>query len=163
MVTNPAILFLDEPTSGLDSYFAHRVIDILKQLAMLGTTVICTIHQPSSEIFQIFDNLLLLRLVPKKVLKVEIICKGHQSTQKFYNIFWNQLKVRDWWYIMVVSQTQRISSTIKDYRANWILTLPIITFGKFLSVLMMLKIPRKKFRNVLVFSVLNKGRSVFII
>lgn len=61
MVTNPAIIFLDEPTTGLDSYLAHEVVKLLNQLSKQGTTVICTIHQPSSDIFQMFDNLLLLR------------------------------------------------------------------------------------------------------
>ena len=61
MATNPAIIFLDEPTSGLDSYLAHQVVDLLSQLTKRGTTIICTIHQPSSDIFQMFDNLLLLR------------------------------------------------------------------------------------------------------
>ena len=65
MATNPAIIFLDEPTSGLDSYLAHQVVDLLSQLTKRGTTIICTIHQPSSDIFQMFDNLLLLRLVLK--------------------------------------------------------------------------------------------------
>ena len=65
MSTNPAIIFLDEPTSGLDSYLAHQVVDLLSQLSKRGTTIICTIHQPSSDIFQMFDNLLLLRPVFK--------------------------------------------------------------------------------------------------
>ena len=65
MSTNPAIIFLDEPTSGLDSYLAHQVVDLLSQLTKRGTTIICTIHQPSSDIFQMFDNLLLLRPVFK--------------------------------------------------------------------------------------------------
>ena len=62
MATNPSFLFLDEPTSGLDTSLAFDVISLLKQLTQLGTTVLCTIHQPSSEIFQMFDNLILLSL-----------------------------------------------------------------------------------------------------
>lgn len=60
LVANPQILFLDEPTSGLDSYAAFQVVKILKTLSRSGRTVITTIHQPSSEVFEIFDNLLLL-------------------------------------------------------------------------------------------------------
>ena len=60
MATNPSFLFLDEPTSGLDTSLAHQVVSLLKQLSEQGTTVLCTIHQPSSEIFQMFDNLMLL-------------------------------------------------------------------------------------------------------
>ena len=50
----------DEPTSGLDSFMAVAIIDCLKSLAKQGKTVICTIHQPSSDIFQMFDKLYLL-------------------------------------------------------------------------------------------------------
>ena len=62
MVVNPAIIFLDEPTTGLDSYLAHQVVKLLRQLSKQGITVICTLHQPSSDLIQMFDNLLLLRL-----------------------------------------------------------------------------------------------------
>lgn len=60
IITSPSILFLDEPTSGLDSFGAYVVVNILKDLAMLGCTVLCTIHQPSSEVFHLFDRVLLL-------------------------------------------------------------------------------------------------------
>eukprot|EP00027_Filamoeba_sp_ATCC50430_P001778 CAMPEP_0168555874 /NCGR_PEP_ID=MMETSP0413-20121227/8573_1 /TAXON_ID=136452 /ORGANISM="Filamoeba nolandi, Strain NC-AS-23-1" /LENGTH=847 /DNA_ID=CAMNT_0008586765 /DNA_START=41 /DNA_END=2584 /DNA_ORIENTATION=- len=60
LVTNPSLLFLDEPTSGLDSFTAHQVVESLQNLAKSGRTVICTIHQPNSQIFQLFDNLILL-------------------------------------------------------------------------------------------------------
>lgn len=60
LVTNPQLLFLDEPTSGLDSYSAFQVISILKALSEAGCAVLCTIHQPSSEIFQRFDKCITL-------------------------------------------------------------------------------------------------------
>jgi ABC-type multidrug transport system ATPase subunit len=60
LVTKPAIIFLDEPTSGLDSYSATQVIDLLHKVAEAGTSVLFTIHQPSSEIFNAFDHLILL-------------------------------------------------------------------------------------------------------
>jgi hypothetical protein len=60
LITKPSILFLDEPTSGLDSYAAYIVVNILKDLANSGCTVLCTIHQPSSEVFHLFDRILLL-------------------------------------------------------------------------------------------------------
>eukprot|EP00281_Chroomonas_sp_CCMP1168_P022996 CAMPEP_0206228544 /NCGR_PEP_ID=MMETSP0047_2-20121206/9226_1 /ASSEMBLY_ACC=CAM_ASM_000192 /TAXON_ID=195065 /ORGANISM="Chroomonas mesostigmatica_cf, Strain CCMP1168" /LENGTH=645 /DNA_ID=CAMNT_0053651795 /DNA_START=134 /DNA_END=2071 /DNA_ORIENTATION=- len=60
LVTNPPVLFLDEPTTGLDAYTAFSVIDTLRQLAQTGRTVVATIHQPSSDIFHLFDELLVL-------------------------------------------------------------------------------------------------------
>jgi len=60
LVTNPRIIFLDEPTSGLDSYSAWKVVMILKALAKSGCTVLCTIHQPSSEIFNLFNRCMIL-------------------------------------------------------------------------------------------------------
>ncbi|KAG9127487.1 hypothetical protein FRC07_013165 [Ceratobasidium sp. 392] len=55
------LLFLDEPTSGLDSQSAWAIITFLRSLADRGQAILCTIHQPSAELFQSFDRLLLLR------------------------------------------------------------------------------------------------------
>ncbi|EJD01729.1 uncharacterized protein FOMMEDRAFT_126887 [Fomitiporia mediterranea MF3/22] len=55
------LLFLDEPTSGLDSQSAWAIMAFLRNLADNGQAILCTIHQPSSELFQVFDRLLLLR------------------------------------------------------------------------------------------------------
>jgi ATP-binding cassette, subfamily G (WHITE), eye pigment precursor transporter len=60
LVSNPTCLFLDEPTSGLDSYSALNVVHILKAISDTGCTIICSIHQPSSEVFNSFDSLVLL-------------------------------------------------------------------------------------------------------
>jgi len=60
IITQPSILFLDEPTSGLDAYAAYSIVNTLKDLAKLGCTIISTIHQPSSEVFHLFDRVLLL-------------------------------------------------------------------------------------------------------
>ena len=57
---DPDVLFLDEPTSGLDSTTAFEVIQALKRLAQKGHTVITTIHQPSAEIFDLFDQVIFL-------------------------------------------------------------------------------------------------------
>ena len=53
-------MLCDEPTSGLDSYMAQNVVQVLKQLARKGKTIICTIHQPSSQVYAIFDRILLM-------------------------------------------------------------------------------------------------------
>ncbi|KAL0960159.1 hypothetical protein HGRIS_011794 [Hohenbuehelia grisea] len=55
------LLFLDEPTSGLDSQSAWAIMAFLRQLADHGQAILCTIHQPSGELFQVFDRLLLLK------------------------------------------------------------------------------------------------------
>ncbi|KAK6119745.1 hypothetical protein DH2020_046515 [Rehmannia glutinosa] len=60
IITQPNLLFLDEPTSGLDSASAFFVVQALKNVARSGRTIISSIHQPSSEVFALFDDLLLL-------------------------------------------------------------------------------------------------------
>ncbi|EYU46235.1 hypothetical protein ABFS82_04G061500 [Erythranthe guttata] len=60
IITQPRLLFLDEPTSGLDSASAFFVVQALKNVARSGRTIISSIHQPSSEVFSLFDDLLLL-------------------------------------------------------------------------------------------------------
>lgn len=60
MLSNPSVLFLDEVTTGLDAATAFQLVSTLKSLANKGRTIICTIHQPRSEIWNLFDNVLLL-------------------------------------------------------------------------------------------------------
>ncbi len=58
----PKLLFLDEPTSGLDSVTALSLCYTLKDLSSSGEcTVVCTIHQPQSKIFALFDDLIILK------------------------------------------------------------------------------------------------------
>ncbi|KAG8646647.1 ABC transporter G family member 15 [Manihot esculenta] len=60
ILTQPHVMFLDEPTSGLDSASAFFVIEALRNIALDGRIVICSIHQPSSFVFDLFDDLCLL-------------------------------------------------------------------------------------------------------
>jgi ABC-type multidrug transport system ATPase subunit len=60
LLTEPKFLFFDEPTSGLDSSHALLVAKCMRDLCRSGVTVISSIHQPSSQIFELFDDLLLL-------------------------------------------------------------------------------------------------------
>ena len=55
------LLFLDEPTSGLDGQSAWNIVRFLRKLADHGQAILCTIHQPSSLLFESFDRLLLLQ------------------------------------------------------------------------------------------------------
>jgi ABC-type multidrug transport system ATPase subunit/ABC-type multidrug transport system permease subunit len=61
LLTRPSLLFLDEPTSGLDAVSAVSLMTMLKRLADRdGCTILCTIHQPPSGVFGLFDNLIVL-------------------------------------------------------------------------------------------------------
>ncbi|CAN0877648.1 Pleiotropic drug resistance protein 1 [Linum grandiflorum] len=61
LVANPSIIFMDEPTSGLDARAAAIVMRTVRNTVDTGRTVVCTIHQPSIDIFDAFDELLLLK------------------------------------------------------------------------------------------------------
>ena len=60
LIRRPAVLFVDEPTSGLSSLDSENVMDLLKQLSLQGKLIFVVIHQPSSDIFKLFDKLLIL-------------------------------------------------------------------------------------------------------
>ncbi|KAF7069741.1 hypothetical protein CFC21_075324 [Triticum aestivum] len=61
LVANPSIIFMDEPTSGLDARAAAIVMRAVRNTVNTGRTVVCTIHQPSIDIFESFDELLLMK------------------------------------------------------------------------------------------------------
>ncbi|KAK1929166.1 ABC transporter G family member 31 [Phytophthora citrophthora] len=61
LAAQPSIIFMDEPTSGLDARSAKLIMNGVRKIADSGRTIVCTIHQPSTEVFNLFDSLLLLR------------------------------------------------------------------------------------------------------
>lgn len=78
LLTRPSLLFLDEPTSGLDSTTSLGLVETLKQLTTSGScTILCTIHQPQTKIFELLDNLLLMK-------KGEIVYQGDCSRAELY-------------------------------------------------------------------------------
>lgn len=60
LLREPAVLFADEPTSGLSSRDSENIMDLLKEISLKGKMVFAVIHQPSSEIFKMFDKLVIL-------------------------------------------------------------------------------------------------------
>jgi len=60
LLREPAVLYVDEPTSGLSSRDSENIMDLLKELSLRGKMVFVVIHQPSSEIYKMFDSLLIL-------------------------------------------------------------------------------------------------------
>ncbi|KAL0659096.1 hypothetical protein Bca4012_079681 [Brassica carinata] len=61
LVANPSIIFMDEPTTGLDARAAAIVMRAVKNITETGRTVVCTIHQPGTDIFEAFDELVLMK------------------------------------------------------------------------------------------------------
>ncbi|XP_059640099.1 pleiotropic drug resistance protein 3-like isoform X2 [Cornus florida] len=61
LISNPSVIFMDEPTSGLDARAAAIVMRAVKNVVDTGRTVVCTIHQPSIDIFEAFDELILMK------------------------------------------------------------------------------------------------------
>ncbi|KAI7748945.1 hypothetical protein M8C21_011098, partial [Ambrosia artemisiifolia] len=76
LVANPSIIFMDEPTSGLDARSAAIVMRTVRNTVDTGRTVVCTIHQPSIDIFESFDELLLMKIGGQIIYAGPL---GHQS------------------------------------------------------------------------------------
>ena len=60
LLREPTVLFVDEPTSGLSSRDSENIMDLLKELSLRGKMIFVVIHQPSSDIFKMFDTLIIL-------------------------------------------------------------------------------------------------------
>lgn len=62
LITNPSLLFLDEPTTSMDAFTAEKIVKILHKLKHKGRTIIATIHQPNTHIYNSFDQLMIMSL-----------------------------------------------------------------------------------------------------
>ncbi|CAL8161741.1 unnamed protein product [Prunus armeniaca] len=77
LVANPSIIFMDEPTSGLDARAAAIVMRAVRNTVDTGRTVVCTIHQPSIDIFEAFDELFLMKRGGQAIPGVPKIKEGY--------------------------------------------------------------------------------------
>ncbi|XP_044472279.1 pleiotropic drug resistance protein 1-like isoform X2 [Mangifera indica] len=94
LVANPSIIFMDEPTSGLDARAAAIVMRTVRNTVDTGRTVVCTIHQPSIDIFDAFDELLLLKRGGEEIYVGPL---GRHSSQliKYFEGIEGVPKIRD--------------------------------------------------------------------
>ncbi|CAL4925934.1 unnamed protein product [Urochloa decumbens] len=89
LVSNPSIILMDEPTTGLDARSAAIVIRAVKNISETGRTVVCTIHQPSIDIFEAFDELILMKNGGKIIYNGPIGKQSCKVVEYFENvIYW---------------------------------------------------------------------------
>ncbi|KAJ3673148.1 hypothetical protein LUZ60_006522 [Juncus effusus] len=86
LVANPSIIFMDEPTSGLDARAAAIVMRTVRNTVNTGRTVVCTIHQPSIDIFESFDELLLMKRGGQVIYAGELGHHSHKLIEYFQTI-----------------------------------------------------------------------------
>ncbi|XP_077210380.1 pleiotropic drug resistance protein 1-like [Tasmannia lanceolata] len=110
LVANPSIIFMDEPTSGLDARAAAIVMRTVRNTVDTGRTVVCTIHQPSIDIFEAFDELFLLKRGGEEIFVGPL---GHRSCHmiKYFESIDGVSKVKDGynpatWMLEVSSMAQ---------------------------------------------------------
>lgn len=83
LVANPSIIFMDEPTSGLDARAAAIVMRTVRNTVDTGRTVVCTIHQPSIDIFEAFDELLLMKRGGQMIYAGSLGRRSHKLVEYF--------------------------------------------------------------------------------
>uniref|UniRef100_A0A7N0ZRG4 ABC transporter domain-containing protein n=1 Tax=Kalanchoe fedtschenkoi TaxID=63787 RepID=A0A7N0ZRG4_KALFE len=86
LVANPSIIFMDEPTSGLDARAAAIVMRTVRNTVDTGRTVVCTIHQPSIDIFEAFDELLLMKRGGQVIYAGTLGRQSHKLVEYFQAI-----------------------------------------------------------------------------
>ncbi|EER98908.1 ABC transporter G family member 36 [Sorghum bicolor] len=94
LVANPSIIFMDEPTSGLDARAAAIVMRTVRNTVNTGRTVVCTIHQPSIDIFEQFDELFLMKRGGEVIYAGPL---GHNSLEliKYFEAIEGVSKIKD--------------------------------------------------------------------
>nr|XP_017233841.1 PREDICTED: pleiotropic drug resistance protein 1-like isoform X2 [Daucus carota subsp. sativus] len=112
LVSNPSIIFMDEPTSGLDARAAAIVMRTVRNTVDTGRTVVCTIHQPSIDIFEAFDELFLMK---RGGLELYVGPVGDQSCEliKYFEAVPGINKIQDGynpatWMLEVTSSSQEL-------------------------------------------------------
>ncbi|KAL6187979.1 hypothetical protein ACLB2K_039374 [Fragaria x ananassa] len=83
LVANPSIIFMDEPTSGLDARAAAIVMRTVRNTVDTGRTVVCTIHQPSIDIFEAFDELFLMKRGGQVIYAGPLGDRSHKLVEYF--------------------------------------------------------------------------------
>ncbi len=169
LLREPSVLFLDEPTSGLSSRDSENILDLLKELSLKGKLVFVVIHQPSSDIFKMFDKLMILdtggylifkgdpidsiMYFKSRILQAdwnESVCHvcGNVNSEQIFNIvesqvldeYGNLTKTRKITPVEWFEHFEEFSETLKEKKEPNTLELPEISF----------KIPNK-FNQFLVF------------
>ncbi|KAJ1435143.1 P-loop containing nucleoside triphosphate hydrolase [Sesbania bispinosa] len=93
LVANPSIIFMDEPTSGLDARAAAIVMRTVRNTVDTGRTVVCTIHQPSIDIFESFDELFLLTRGGEEIYVGPIGPRSHYLIDYFEPVMFTERTV----------------------------------------------------------------------
>ncbi|KAL4625244.1 hypothetical protein ACB092_05G011200 [Castanea dentata] len=113
LVANPSIIFMDEPTSGLDARAAAIVMRTVRNTVDTGRTVVCTIHQPSIDIFEAFDELFLMKRGGQEIYVGPL---GHHSSHliKYFESIEGVKKIKDGynpatWMLEVTSSAEEIT------------------------------------------------------
>jgi ABC transport system ATP-binding/permease protein len=94
LIREPSVLFLDEPTSGLSSRDSENILDLLKELALKGKLVFVVIHQPSSDIFKMFDKLLILDTGGYLIYSGDPIDSIIYFKEQIHHANWNESECR---------------------------------------------------------------------
>ncbi|XP_061365065.1 pleiotropic drug resistance protein 1-like isoform X3 [Gastrolobium bilobum] len=113
LVANPSIIFMDEPTSGLDARAAAIVMRTVRNTVDTGRTVVCTIHQPSIDLFEAFDELFLMKRGGQEIYVGPL---GRHSNQliKYFESIDGVSKIKDGynpatWMLEVTTSAQELT------------------------------------------------------